>query len=160
MKLRADLATIRYEIMAAFPLEIRDETAHSDVLPVNVPRSQFRILLVDDEILGTTTRTEILREHGYSVDFFHSPLTALRSDFSVFQLAIVDFQMPELNCKELLLRMRASGAKFPIALLTGSVEALSNEDHVLFARCIDKGTPISILLDAIAEFLHKRGSRL
>jgi hypothetical protein len=34
------------------------------------------------------------------------------------------------------------------------VEALSDEDVRLFARCIDKGMPIHYLLDTIAEFLE------
>ena len=50
--------------------------------------------------------------------------------------------------------MRALGARFPIVLLTGCAEALSEEDVRLFARCIDKGMPIHFLLDTIAEFLE------
>ncbi len=61
--------------------------------------------------------------------------------------------MPGLNGRELLLRIRAMGAKFPIVLLTGRLAGLSNEDCVLFARCIDKSMPIHYLLDTIAEFL-------
>ena len=52
--------------------------------------------------------------------------------------------------------MRASpiiGARFPIVLLTGCVDALSYEDRVLFARCLDKSRPIEYHLETIAEFL-------
>jgi CheY-like chemotaxis protein len=150
------LGTFRFEVMANIPDEIRSDTAFSDIKRVNVPRAQIqkhRILLVDDEIIGTTMRAQILREHGYSVDLYHSPLAALRCDLSMFELAILDFEMPELNGRELLLRIRALGARFPIVLLTGRLETLSNEDRVLFTRCIDKGMPIRRLLDTIAEFL-------
>jgi CheY-like chemotaxis protein len=34
----------------------------------------------------------------------------------MFNLAIVDFEMPGLDGRELLLRMRALGARFPIVL--------------------------------------------
>jgi CheY-like chemotaxis protein len=112
-----------------------------------------RILCVDDEVLGTTLRAEILREHGYLVTVYHCPLAATRCDLSVFSLAILDFEMPGLNGRDLFLRIRAIGARFPIVLLTGCLEALSHEDRVLFARCIDKGTPMHYLLDTIAEFL-------
>jgi CheY-like chemotaxis protein len=112
-----------------------------------------RILCVDDDIVSTSIRAEILREHGYSVVLYDRPLAALRSDLSMFDLAILDFDMPELNGRELLLRMRALGARFPVVLLTGCVEMLSSEDRVLFARCIDKGMPVYRLLDTIAEFL-------
>lgn len=113
-----------------------------------------RILCVDDEIVSTRLRGEILKQHGYSVTLYHCPLAVLRSDFSRFDLAILDFQMPGLNGRELLLRMRAGGASFPIVLLTGCIDALSYEDRVLFARCIDKAGHIKSLLGTIAEFLN------
>jgi CheY-like chemotaxis protein len=114
---------------------------------------KHRILCVDDEVDGTRIRGEILVEEGYSVVLYHCPLAALRADLSRFDLAIVDFRMPELNGRELFLRMRALGARFPVVLLTGAVDALSHEDRILFARCIDKGRPIQHLLDTIGEFL-------
>ena len=116
-------------------------------------RHKHRILCVDDEIIGTTLRGEILTEHGYSVVLCHCPIAALRCDISIFDLAVLDFHMPRLNGRELLLRMRALGARYPIVLLTGCLDALSSEDRVLFARCIDKLMPINYLLEAIAQFL-------
>jgi CheY-like chemotaxis protein len=112
-----------------------------------------RILCIDDEIVATELRKEILEEHGYSVVLHHCPIAALCSDLSVFDLAIVDFYMPKLNGRELLLHMRATGARFPIVLLTGCLELLSHEDRVLFALCIDKCMPIDRLLEVLARFL-------
>jgi CheY-like chemotaxis protein len=112
-----------------------------------------RILCVDDEIIGTKILGEILKKQGYEVVLCHCPFAALRCDFSIFELAILDFQMPGLNGRELLLRLRALGARFPVVLLTGCLAALSHEDRVLFARCFDKSMPIQCLLETIAEFL-------
>jgi CheY-like chemotaxis protein len=120
-------------------------------VPVRVHK--HRILCVDDDVLGTNMRAEILKEHGYSVVVFHSPVEATRCDLYMFNLAILDFEMPGLNGRELLLRIRAMGARFPIVLLTGCLASLSHEDCVLFARCIDKSMPNNYLLDTIAEFL-------
>jgi CheY-like chemotaxis protein len=114
---------------------------------------KHRILCVDDEIIGTTLRGEILTEHGYSVVLCHCPVAVLRCDISIFDLAVLDFYMPGLNGRELLLRMRALGARYPIVLLTRCLDALSYEDRVLLARCIDKLMPITYLLEAIAHFL-------
>jgi CheY-like chemotaxis protein len=114
---------------------------------------KHRILCVDDEIIGARIRGEILEEHGYSVVLFHCPLAALRCDLSLFDLAVLDFQMPGLNGQELFLRMRAFGARYPIVLLTGCMEALSPEERVLFARCLDKSMPMQRLLETIEEFL-------
>lgn len=124
--------------------------------PLDVSPGQVHkhcILCVDDDVLGTTMRAEILREHGYSVVVYHSPLAVTCCDLSIFNLAILDFQMPGLNGRELFLRIRAMGARFPIVLVTGCLESLSHEDRALFARCIEKATPIHYLLDTIAEFL-------
>jgi CheY-like chemotaxis protein len=114
---------------------------------------KHRILCVDDEIIGSEIRGQILREQGYSIVLYHCPLEVLHCDLSMFDLAILDFEMPELNGPELLLRMRALGAKFPVVLLTGRLATLSREDLVLFARHIDKGMPVNYLLDTIASFL-------
>ena len=111
------------------------------------------ILCVDDEIVGTEMLGEILKEQGYEVVLCHCPFAALCHDLSRFQLAILDFQMPGLNGRELLLRLRAQGARFPIVLLTGCLDRLSHEDCVLFARCHDKSMPVQSLLKTIAEFL-------
>src|SRR5579863_752572 len=86
---------------------------------VSVRVHRHRILCVDDDVLGTHMRAEILKEHGYSVVVFHSPLEATRCDLSMFDLAILDFEMPGLNGRELFLRIRATGVGFPIVLLTG-----------------------------------------
>jgi hypothetical protein len=61
--------------------------------------------------------------------------------------------MPVLTGRELLLRMRALGAGFPILLLTGCVNSLSFEERVLFSRCLDKTMPTQNLLETISEFL-------
>lgn len=114
---------------------------------------QRQILCVDDDVIATNARAEILREYGYLVHVCNSPTESLHYAFASFDLAIVDFEMPVLNGRNLLLRMRARGAHFPIILLTGGLGALSNEDCVLFARCIDKSAPIHLLLDSIDEFL-------
>jgi CheY-like chemotaxis protein len=115
--------------------------------------NKHRILCVDDEIIGLEIRGQILREQGYSAVLYHSPLEVLHCDLSMFDLAILDFEMPELNGPELLLRMRSLGARFPVVLLTGCLATLSRKNLVLFARHIDKGMPVNYLLDTIASLL-------
>ena len=68
--------------------------------PLNTSAAQIskhRILCVDDEIVATRLRGEILEEHGYSVVLYHCPLAALRCDLSIFDLAVLDFQMPRIK---------------------------------------------------------------
>ena len=123
-------------------------------MPIQSPADAiYRILCVDDDVVATTLRAEILREQGYSVISFHCPFKALESDLTAVDLAVLDFHMPGMNGRQLLLRMRALGFPYPIILLTGCLELLSIEDRVLFSRCIDKGEPVQGLLDNIWKFL-------
>jgi CheY-like chemotaxis protein len=81
------------------------------------------------------------------------PIQALQCDLSSFDLAILDFDMPGMNGRELLLRMRALHVRFPILLLSASASTLQPDDGVLFSRRINKGEPVRHLLDIIAAFL-------
>jgi CheY-like chemotaxis protein len=136
---------------APLPQPCQPNKTHLNASEMQMDRRH--ILCVDDEIVGTEMLGEILKEYGCEVVLCHCPLAALRCDLSAFNLAILDFHMPELNGRELLLRMRALGARFPIVLLAGCVNTLLPEDRVLFARCIDKTMPIQYLLETIADFL-------
>jgi CheY-like chemotaxis protein len=133
--------------------ELNDQrtTAHY----VSPTISKHHILCVDDDMIGTQLRGRILEDAGYSVEVCSCPIQALCCDLSLFSLAVVDFDMPALNGRELLLRMRAAGARFPIVLLSGFSEHLSHEDRVLFSRCLGKGRSIQCLLDTLAEFLSE-----
>jgi CheY-like chemotaxis protein len=115
---------------------------------------QKRILCVDDNVPELTLRGKILESQGYSVVLLSCPIQALRHDLSSFDLAILDLEMPGMNGRDLVLRMRALHDRFPILLLSGSVSSLSPEDRVLFSKCLDKGEPVRHLLDLIAAFLE------
>ena len=115
--------------------------------------AQKRILCVDDNVVELTLRGRILESQGYSVVLLSCPIQALRCDLSAFDLAVLDFDMPGLNGRDLFLRMRALHARFPILLLSACASTLCPEDCVLFSRCINKGEPVRHLLDIIAAFL-------
>ncbi len=115
--------------------------------------AQKRILCVDDNALELTLRGKILELQGYSVVLLSCPRQVLRCDLSAFDLAVLDFDMPGLNGRDLFLRMRALHARFPILLLSAFASTLGREDCVLFSKCLNKGEPVGYLLDVIAAFL-------
>ena len=128
----------------------------STPIPTSHVRSSFtqrRVLCVDDDVQELALRGKILELQGYSVTLLSCPLQALRCDLSTFDLAILDFEMPGMNGRELLLRMRALHARFPILLFSAFASSLSREESILFSRCLDKGVPVRHLLDVIAMFL-------
>jgi CheY-like chemotaxis protein len=115
--------------------------------------AQKRILCVDDNVPELLLRGKILELQGYTVVLLSCPIQVLRYDLSTVDLAILDFDMPGMNGKDLLLRMRAIHARFPILLHSGSTHTVPAENRVLFSKCLDKGDPLRHLLDCIAGFL-------
>jgi len=113
-----------------------------------------RILCVDDETIGARIRGEILSEHGYSVVLYDCPLAVLHCDLSMFDPAILDFQMPGIKWPRTISTHASDRCQISNRLAHGCLETLSDEAVRLFARCIDKGMPIHYLLDTIAEFLE------
>jgi CheY-like chemotaxis protein len=120
------------------------------------PSETFRkycILCVDDDVSCLEARATLLEEEGYSVTAVSCPLMALEHDVSKYHLAILDFDMPVLNGFQLLLRLRASRASFPIVLLSGMSRDLPNNIRRVFSRCLDKGEPIHLLLNTVRSYL-------
>jgi DNA-binding response OmpR family regulator len=61
--------------------------------------------------------------------------------------------MPVLNGFQLLRRLRAARASFPILLLSSMSRNLPNDIRNVFSSCLDKGEPIDLLLNTIRYFL-------
>jgi CheY-like chemotaxis protein len=114
---------------------------------------KYCILCVDYDHIGLELRAALLEEEGHSVTAVSCPLMALEYDVSTFHLAILDFAMPVLNGFELLLRLRAAHASFPIVLLSGMSRQLPNDMCIAFSSCHDKGEPIHLLLNTVRSYL-------
>lgn len=114
---------------------------------------RYCILCVDDDRVGLEARAALLEEQGYSVTAVSCPLMALECDVSKFHLAILDFSMPALNGFQLLLRLRAARASFPIVLLSGMSRELPNDIRTMFSSCHDKAEPIHLFLNTVRSYL-------
>jgi CheY-like chemotaxis protein len=112
-----------------------------------------RILCVDDNLDCLEARAALLEDEGYSVIAVSCPLMALKCDVSNFHLAILDFDMPAMNGFQLLLRLRAARAAYPIMLLSGRSRDLPNDMRTVFTSCHDKGEPVHHLLDTVRSYL-------
>ncbi|HMO43436.1 MAG TPA: response regulator, partial [Phenylobacterium sp.] len=81
-----------------------------------------RLLVVDDEAAGRAVTAGFLRDQGHEVVEAGSAaegLEALSRDASVYDGAVVDFAMPEVNGVEFAQQARARRPALPIILLTG-----------------------------------------
>ena len=79
----------------------------------------MRILLAEDEKRMAAALVALLKQEKYDVDHVEdgaSALTALES--GVYDIAVLDVMMPEMNGFEAARRARSSGVKTPILMLT------------------------------------------
>ena len=63
--------------------------------------AQRRIVCADDNLLELTLLGKILELQGHAVVLLSYPIQALRCDLSTFDLAILDFEMPGMNGKDI-----------------------------------------------------------
>ena len=80
-----------------------------------------RILIVDDETDVNYTFETVLEENGYMVDSFDNPILAL-NDFKagLYDLALLDIKMPEMDGFKLYKEMRKVDNEFKVCFLTAS----------------------------------------
>jgi CheY-like chemotaxis protein len=114
----------------------------------------FRVLCVDDDVLNLHLRKQILEGVGCEVTSFSDPAVACSSEVNRFDLVIVDFHMPALNGRELMLNLRQRGACCPTLLLSGGLHELRDETKHLFTACFAKGQDVSLLLREVRQLLE------
>ena len=114
---------------------------------------KYCILCVDDDVHCLEARAALLEGEGYSVTAVSCPLKALEFEVTKYHLAVLDFDMPALNGFQLVLRLRAAHASFPIVLLSGMSRDVPNNMRNVFSSCLDKAEPIPILLNTIRSYL-------
>jgi CheY-like chemotaxis protein len=78
-----------------------------------------RILIVDDEVDITTVYSLGLQDNGFKVDAFNDPLQAL-SDLKngSYNLALLDYKMPNMNGFELYQEIRKVDTKVKVCFVT------------------------------------------
>jgi CheY-like chemotaxis protein len=80
-----------------------------------------RILIVDDEIDINYTLETVLKENGFIVDSFDSPVLALNNfKAGLYDLALLDIKMPEMDGFKLYEEMKKIDNKFKVCFLTAS----------------------------------------
>ena len=115
------------------------------------------ILVIDDSHFSRAAIAEALVKVGFSVDTVESGEAGVRrATEKLFDVALVDFEMPGMRGPETLRRLRALGAQSPSVLVmltsrTGSVDRL----RAKFAGCdayLTKPTRMQEFLATLREF--------
>ena len=79
----------------------------------------MRILLAEDEKRMAAALAALLRQEKYDVDHVEDGSSALAAlESGVYDIAVLDVMMPEMNGFEVARRARSSGIKTPVLMLT------------------------------------------
>jgi CheY-like chemotaxis protein len=122
------------------------------------PKSQARILLVDDNAHGLSARRSVLEELGYRIATAASAADALDQFHSqTFDLVVTDYKMPRMDGVELIARLRKHAPGLPVILISGFVDALGlNEDNTGADAVIQKSAnEVSHLVRSVGRLLRK-----
>lgn len=104
--------------------------AYEPTLVDKATTSDKIILLVDDEVMLSDLLAELLESTGYNVIKVMSgkeAITLLTEEIKV-DLAIIDYNMPEMDGLECIKEIRNLNMKFPIILSSGSLGLNGNVD--------------------------------
>ena len=87
------------------------------------------ILLVDDDKDHLRLFTMILEDGGYSVDGYTDPVAALlKFRPNYYDIAVLDYIMPDLNGLELYRRIREKDPRIRCSILTATHENFSEDE--------------------------------
>jgi DNA-binding response OmpR family regulator len=90
--------------------------------------SHLRILVVDDDLVGSRMVQFLLQEQGHVVELVDNPRGALAMiEKQSPDLMLLDVNLPQINGFDLYQRLRQRGYDFPVIFLTGKDEV---EDRV------------------------------
>ncbi|HEX5977241.1 MAG TPA: response regulator [Nitrososphaeraceae archaeon] len=117
--------------------------------------SKQRILLVDDESDITFSFTIGLEDSGFEVDTFNNPLRALSNFKSdLYDLALLDIKMPEMNGIDLCKEIRKLDNGVRICFLTAFDSRY--EEFRRYSECfIRKPITIDNLVEKVKKELTK-----
>lgn len=118
-----------------------------------------RILLVDDNVSGSTARKTVLEELGHRINVASSGADALEQ-FSqhTYDLVVTDYKMPRMDGMELIVRLRKQAPGILIVMVSGFVDALGlNEASTGADAVIQKSAnEVTHLVRAVNRLLRRK----
>ena len=115
-----------------------------------------RILVVDDDEGIRNSLATILKDEGYMVDVAKSGSEAIKkSRATVYNVALIDIRLPDMEGTEILTRMRETVPKIRKIILTGypslqnAIEAVNRNADAYILKPVE----VEKLLDTVREQL-------
>ncbi len=116
-----------------------------------------RVLIVDDNSTNRQILNAQTAKWGMVAHDTESPKQALQwiEDGEVFDIAILDMHMPEMDGLELAKRIHASAVKLPLVLFSSLGQREAEDDEHLFSAYLTKPLKQSHLFDTLANVFFK-----
>lgn len=112
-----------------------------------------RLLCVDDERALVLLTARVLETNGYHVIALSNPREAADlSDRENIDLAILDYEMPEMNGARLARQLKSSFTKVKIVLFTGVLQVPESDLSVVDA-VVHKSDGVETLLTTVDKLL-------
>lgn len=123
-------------------------------------RHRNRVLCVDDNELSAFVNATILRNEGYEVWTCSDPLRATSiAKSEELDLAILDYEMPEMNGAELAAFFKAANPDIKVILFSGSLN-IPTSQLSLADQFVEKSAGVEVLLKAIDALLTNGNARV
>ena len=120
------------------------------------------ILLVDDNVSGSSARKTVLEELGHKIHVASSGADALEQ-FSQhkYDLVVTDYKMPRMDGLELIVRLREEDPDIAIVLVSGFVDTLGmNEASTGADAVIQKSAnEVTHLVRAVSRLLRRKPAK-
>jgi CheY-like chemotaxis protein len=120
---------------------------------------QGRILLVDDNVGGSTARKTVLEELGHKIHLASNGADALEQfSHHKFDLVVTDYKMPRMDGMELIARLRKLSPRILIVMVSGFVDALGlNEASTGADAVIQKSAnEVTHLVRAVNRLMRRK----
>ena len=117
---------------------------------------QHHLLCVDDEKALSLLTAEILTIHGYRVTVLSNPLHAAGVlDRENIELAVLDYQMPEMSGTCLASQLKSARSKVKVVLFTGALHVPASELSSVDA-VVNKSEGVQVLVATVNRFFDER----
>jgi CheY-like chemotaxis protein len=114
------------------------------------------IFYVDDNPKSRRLLTSVMRSCGFDVMSTGDPIEALsRIRKSVFDLALLDYQMPRLNGSQLAQKIKSVKSDVPVVLISG-FSALPPVELIFVDAHVGRGATLDELLDTMRTLIHPK----
>jgi CheY-like chemotaxis protein len=115
-----------------------------------------KILIVDDDRIGTDVRAAFLRLKGFSTEIAYSGSEALGNvSIKEFTAIVIGYDMPDMNGLQLAFHLRQRGYVARIIMLSGRIECPSKPGAELLTGFVSKGESPESLLDLLADISRR-----